>query len=210
MSDFFYKESIGPVFSPVINVKHENISKTIVSAIDNLLSPDGNMFTRAKAVKNLMQIEKLSLEETAKVLSLKTTDVANKLRLLEFSQKERCSLLENGFSEMSALEFLKLDKVSRLYAMEYCKRNDFDADGVRSYVESVIEKKNSKKQGAEKKSENVRKFVVSDIGFFFNSIENVLRLARKAGLEVDSETKETEERHDIHISVKKKSESGKS
>lgn len=204
MSDFFYKENIGPVFSPVINIKHENISRTVVSALDNLLSPDGNMFTRAKAVKNLMHIEKLTLEETAKVLSLKTYDVANKLRLLEFSPKERAAVLENGFSEAGAMHFLRLDKVSRLYAMEYCKKNGFGSEEISRYVDSVIEKKNTKKEEKREKIENVRKFVVNDIGFFFNSIENVLRLARKAGFEVESKTQESEDSHEIHISVKKR------
>ena len=56
MSDFFYKERLGPVFSPVINVKKADIPKAVVSAIDNLLSPSGNMFTRAETVRNLMKI----------------------------------------------------------------------------------------------------------------------------------------------------------
>ena len=141
MSDFFYKERLGPIFSPVINIKNEKLSPTVVSAIDNLLSPSGNMFTRAAAVKNLMSIEKLGLEETARVLSLKKTDVANKLRLLEFSQKERSAILEYGFSESGALEFLKLDKVTRLYTIEYCRKSGFDENEIKEYVDGVVARK---------------------------------------------------------------------
>ena len=105
VSDFFYKEKMGPLFSPVITLKNERISPVVVSAIDNLLSPDGNMFTRAETVRNLMRLEKLGLEETSKALSISTSDVANKLRLLEFSDKERAAILEYGFSEKDALQF---------------------------------------------------------------------------------------------------------
>ncbi|MBR2021175.1 MAG: hypothetical protein IJ939_01950 [Clostridia bacterium] len=203
MSDFFYKEKLGPVFSPVINVKQENISQAVVSALDNLLSPTGNMFTRAETVRNLMKIEKLSLEQTAKALSLNLPDVANKLRLLEFTQKERRAILDHGFSEASALEFLRLDKISRLYAMEYCRKNEFDADGIKDYVDSAVESKKVKKEQTQEKIESVRKFVINDIGFLFNSIENILRLARNAGFEVDNKTSENSDFYDIHISVKK-------
>lgn len=203
MSDFFYKEKLGPVFSPVINVKQENISQAVVSALDNLLSPTGNMFTRAETVRNLMRLEKLSLEQTAKALSLKLPDVANKLRLLEFTQKERRAILDHGFSEADALEFLRLDKISRLYAMEYCRKNEFDADGIKDYVDSAVESKKVTKDQTQEKIESVRKFVINDIGFLFNSIDNILRLARNAGFEVDNKTSENSDFYDIRISVKK-------
>lgn len=206
MSDFFYKERLGPVFSPVINIKRENVSPTVVSAIDNLLSPTGNMFTRAETVRNLMMVEKLSLEQTAKALSIKITDVANKLRLLEFSQNERGVILEYGFTEAGALLFLELDKPSRLYAMEYCHKNSYSTQQIQGYVEGVVNSGRTKKIQREEKIERVKKCVVNDVGFFFNSIENALRLARRAGLEVENHRSEKEDSYDIHIKIKKRSD----
>jgi len=203
VSDFFYKEKLGPVFSPVIAVKHENVSPTVVSAIDSLLSPAGNMFTRAETVRDLMKLEGLDLEQTSKALSIKRTDVANKLRLLEFSQKERFAILECGFTENSAIEFLRLDKVSRLYSIEYCRKNGYDAKQIKEYIDGVVKSQTQKKNEAEKKIESVRKFIINDIGFFFNSIENALRIARNAGFEVENERKEDDSFYDIHIRVKK-------
>ena len=156
MSDFFYKEKLGPVFSPVIKIKHKNLSRTVVSAIDNLLSPSGNMFTRAETVKNLMSIEKIGLEETASALSLKPVDVANKLRLLEFSLPERTAILDGKFSETSALQFLRLDRVSRMYAIEYCIKEGLDTEGVNEYVDGIVASKTEKKLQLDKRIENVR------------------------------------------------------
>ncbi len=206
MSDFFYKERLGPVFSPVINIKRENVSPTVVSAIDNLLSPTGNMFTRAETVRNLMMVEKLSLEQTAKALSIKITDVANKLRLLEFSQNERGTILEYGFTESGALLFLELDKTVRLYAMEYCHKNSYSTQQIQGYVEGVVNSERVKKSQREERIERVKKCVVNDVGFFFNSIENALRLARRAGLEVENHKSEKEDSYDIHIKIKKRSD----
>ena len=204
MSEFFYKEKLGPVFSPVIKVKRENMPPAVISAIDNLLSPSGNMFTRAETVKNLMSIERFNLDQTAKALSLKRTDIANKLRLLEFSEKERDAILDYGFSETATLQFLSLDKMSRLYAMEYCRKNGFTTEQIEGYVEGIVNSKTAKKQEVRQKIENVTKIAVNDVGFFLNSIENALRIAKNAGFDVENEKKEKEDSLDIHIKVKKK------
>lgn len=205
MSDFFYKELIGPVFSPVINVSKKEMSRTVVSAIDGLLCPEGNMFTRAETVKNLMQLENLSVEQAAKALSLKMSDVASKLRLLEFSETERQTVIEYGFCEKAALKFLELDKHSRLFAMEYCKRNGFDFDGIEQYVDEVINQKNQKKQEKSPRMQRAKnkKSAGCDIGFFFNSVEKAIRLAKQAGFFVNHKREETKEEYVIHISVKK-------
>lgn len=203
MSDFFYKEKMGPVFSPVISVKRDSVSPTVISAIDNLLSPSGNMFTRAETVKKLMGIEKMSLEQTAQALSLKMSDVADKLRLLEFTPQERCAILEYGFSESSALAFLSLDKFSRLYAMEFCRKNGYSGEQVKGYVEGIVAGAASRKREFGNKTESVRKAVVNDMGFLLNSIENALKLARKAGFEVENSNSEKKDCYDIHIRVKK-------
>lgn len=208
VSDFFYREKLGPVFSPVISVKKEKLSPAVVSALDNLLSPSGNMFTRAETIKVLMHVEKLSLEQTAKTLSLRLCDVADKLRLLEFSDRERAAVLEYGFSEGSALEFLKLDKVSRLYTMEYCRKNGFDDTEIARYVSKTLDAKSARLEEASRKKESLKKFVVNDVGFFFNSIENALRLARSAGFIVENKRSESKDCYDIHITVKKKNGDG--
>ena len=208
MSDFFYKEKMGPVFSPVINVKREKMSPTVVSAIDSLLSPSGNMFTQAETVRNLMKLEKLTVEEAARVLSLKPVDVANKLRLLEFSQKERKAILDHNFCEAEAMCFLCLDKVSRLYAMEYCRKNSFSTRQIKEYVDGLVSSGQELKKEVADKIESVRKFVVGDIGFFFNSIDNAVKLAKKAGLDVENDRNENDDCYNIHISVKKQSRNG--
>jgi hypothetical protein len=51
--------------------------------------------------------------------------------------------------------------------------------------------------------------VVNDIGFFLNSIENALKLARNAGFEVENEKKENDGSYDIHIRVKKNTKNKK-
>lgn len=203
MSDFFYKEKIGPALSPVIKVKKENMSPTIASAIDNLLNPSGNMFTRANTVRNMMNIEKMSLEEASKALSLRKSDVADKLRLLEFSEKERSTVLQYGFSEKSALMFLSLDKFLRAYAMEYCHRNGFSQEQIEGYVNGIIDSANAKAKTAQERMDSLKKSAVKDIGFLLNSIEKTLGIAKRAGFDVAKEQTEKEDFYDIRIKVKK-------
>lgn len=203
MSDFFYKEKIGPIISPVIKVKKEKMSPTVASAIDNLLNPSGNMFTRANTVRNMMDIEKMSLEQASKALSLRMSDIAEKLRLLEFSEKEQKTVLEYGFSEKSALMFLSLDKFLRSYAMEYCHRNSFSQEQIEGYVNGIIDSSNARAKMAKERANSIKKSAVKDIGFLLNSIEKTLCIAKRAGFEVAKEQTEKEDFFDIRIRVKK-------
>ena len=204
MSDFFYKERLGPVFSPVINIKKQEVPSTVLSAIDNLLSPSGNMFTRAETVRNLMKIEGYGIEQTAKALSMKMSDVAVKLRLLEFSAAERQAILEYNFSERGAVLFLSLDKPKRLFAIEYCHANGYNEEQIQGYVEGFSEAKREKRTERAENKGNIRKTIINDVGFVLNSIENTLKLAKKAGLEIFDEKSENEECCSIHITLKKR------
>ena len=203
MSDFFYKERLGPVFSPVINIKKQGAPSTVLSAIDNLLSPSGNMFTRAETIRNLMKIEGYGVEETAKALSMKMSDVAAKLRLLEFSSAERQAILEYDFSEKAAVMFLSLDKPRRLFAIEYCHANGYNEEQVHGYVEGFSVAKKEKRTEKNTPSSGLRKSVINDVGFVLNSIENTLKLAKKAGLEILDEKSENEDSCSIRITLKK-------
>ena len=51
---------------------------------------------------------------------------------------------------------------------------------------------------------NIRKTIINDVGFVLNSIENTLKLAKKAGLEIFDEKSENEECCSIHITLKKR------
>ncbi|MBP3580574.1 MAG: hypothetical protein J6K12_04930 [Clostridia bacterium] len=193
MSDFFESKYQRPVFSPVIKITKSNNKPQFVSDIGQ--TSKETMFDEAKKVQKLMKEQNLSLMNTAKILSLDSVQVANKLRLLEFGQAECESLVRNGYGEKEALLFLQLDKTSRLYAMEYCRQEEFDENQIEQYINNIVE---------ESKQKNRAVSEVKDIGFLENSLKKILSLAEKMGFEVSFEAVDDKDYRNINIRVKKK------
>ena len=77
------------------------------------------------------------------------------------------------------------------------------AEQIEGYVDGVVNSDTAKRSEKNKLIENVRKFCVSDVRFFFNSIENTLRLARRAGFDVEDEKGEDGDCYNIHIKINK-------
>jgi hypothetical protein len=151
-----------------------------------------------------MKIEGYGIEETAGALSMKMSDVALKLRLLEFSVAERQAILDYNFSEKGAAMFLSLDKARRLFAIEYCHANGYNEEQIQGYVEGFAEARKEKHPERAENKCNIRKTIINDVGFVLNSIENTLKLAKKAGLEIFDEKSENEDSCSIHITFKKR------
>ena len=196
MSDFFEAKYQRPVFSPVIKITKSNNKPAFVSdiKIDNGESGE-SMFDKAERVKELMKAKNLSLAKAALLLGFDTKQVANKLRLLEFGDDERKALLENEYSEKEALLFLQLDKRTRLYAMEYCRQENFNEKQIEHYISGAVEQSKGKKR---------RTFEINNIGFFENSLKKTLELGEKMGFESDLERLDDGEYYVFNIKVSKK------
>ena len=67
-----------------------------------------NMFDEARAISGMIGMRKMTQSEIAKMLGVSQSYVANKLRLLGFSETVREAILSAGLSERHARALLKL------------------------------------------------------------------------------------------------------
>ncbi len=202
MSDFYNeKEYILPCKNTAFQRK-KHMSGTLVSAIDSLLCPSGNMFTSALTVKNLMELENLSVSQAAQQLCIKQTDVANKLRLFEYSEYEKALILELELTEKSAVKLLNVDKAERKEILEECKSQSLKSNIANRYITEVL---NGYKPKPEREQKGTRrKFSVCDEGFLLNSLDRVLSVAKQAGLQLESNREEKDDCFVMNIMVKKR------
>ena len=84
-----------------------------------------NMFEEAKSLAVMMKMRALSQSETAKMLGVSQSFVANKLRLLNLSDEMQQIVLTNRLSERHARAILRLKKdEERLRALKIiCERH---------------------------------------------------------------------------------------
>ena len=66
------------------------------------------MFEEAKSLYGMMKMRKMTQSETAKMLGVSQSYVANKLRLLQLDQKMQDRICESGLSERHARVLLRI------------------------------------------------------------------------------------------------------
>lgn len=79
-----------------------------ISIIENLIREDLNIFEQAMAIEALIDTYSLTQEQIAEKLSASQSYIANKLRLLRFSQEEREIILANQLTERHARALLRI------------------------------------------------------------------------------------------------------
>ena len=200
MSDFLEKNEEKSKKQQKVYISKNSMSPTLVTAIDNLLCPKSDMFACALTVKKLMETERLSLSQAAEQLSLRLTDVANKLRLLEYSMDEKELILKLGLTERCAIRLLEADKDRREKLLIECEKLGLEKKKAQEYIINSIE--NLKENNVQKKGV-LRKIAVCDAGFLIYSLDKAVMLAKQAGLKIESCKSESEKECFITIKIKK-------
>lgn len=77
-----------------------------------------NMFDEARSLDGMIKMRKLSQNEVAKMLGVSQSYVANKLRLLGFSEELQAQIIEAKLTERHARALLRLCPEDRSHAFE--------------------------------------------------------------------------------------------
>lgn len=156
-----------------------------LSIIENIQRENLNMFEQAMAIASLIEMYSMTQEEVARQLSSSQSYVANKLRLLKLTVKERDLLLKYNLTERHARALLKLDDLDlRLQAIEHISRKGLNVARSEEYIEE-LQKDKKKKNSEESKSKCL--IVLKDIRLFYNSLDKAMGMIKQAGIAVTSE-----------------------
>jgi len=174
-----------------------------MAIIENLQREDLNIFEIASAIASLIDIYELTQEQAARQLSTSQSFVANKLRLLKFSQKEREYILENRLTERHARALLRIsDTKERFAAAIHMVSAGMNVAKAEEYVEKLIAGK-SQRSSEEKKPKT--RVILKDIRLFYNTIDKAVDIVRQAGVGIVSRRREVAEGTEIVIVIPKKS-----
>lgn len=169
----------------------------VLALLENLQRKDLQMFEQANAIVNLLREWQITQEEAARRLGMSQAALANKLRLLKLGKEEQEEILEYGLTERHARALLRVEDVSLR----------------RRVLQEVIEKKLNVAQTEEMAAEACQKkeprkkvkrtFVAKDIRLFINTIDHAVDVMKTAGIEAQSEKKETEEYIECTVRIPK-------
>lgn len=172
---------------PAIISDCEAEDSAVLALLENVQRRDLQMFEQANAILNLLRVWQITQEEAARRLGMSQSYLANKIRLLKLSQEEQSDIIENKLSERHARALLRVDDIElrqKVLRTVIAKKLNV-AQTEELIVEAMKPRQPSRKIR--------RTFVAKDIRLFINTIDHAVDAMKTAGIQAQTEKKETEE-----------------
>ncbi len=180
---------------PAIIERYDDEKSAVFSLIENLQRRDLNYFEEAAGIHQLMEHYHMTQQQVAQRLGKAQSTIANKLRLLSFSESMRRRMLDAGLTERHARALLKLsDEMMISQALEHIVQERLNVGESERYIDQIAQPVEPEKP------KPTRLFVVKDLRIFMNTISRAVSTMKLAGIEVD--TRKTEDDEYIHYTLK--------
>ena len=172
---------------PAIISDCEPEDSAVLALLENVQRRDLHMFEQANAIVNLLREWQLTQEEAARRLGMSQSYLANKVRLLKLSAEEQEEIVRHKLSERHARALLRIDDIElRRKALQTVIARGLNVAGTEELVAGSLKPKEPVRRGR-------RTFVAKDIRLFINTIDHAVDAMKTAGIQAQTERKETEE-----------------
>ena len=167
---------------PCIVMEINDRNSAILALVENIQRQDLNYFEEAAALEKLITYYGMTQEDAAVQLGRAQSTVANKLRLLRLTEKERNYILENQLTERHARALLKIaSPQERMAVLEKITKLGLNVEKTELFIEEKL--------NHHKDQENFRKRSVlfRDVRLFTNTIQKAVEMMQAAGISAESQ-----------------------
>lgn len=176
---------------PCIVIDADDERSAVLALIENIQRRDLSYFEEALAIERLIKFYGLTQEEAASRLGKAQSTIANKLRLLKFSDAERGLLIKGNVTERQARALIRIDDQKlRIHAMGEMIINKLNIEQTESMVEGIlhgiIPKKREEPEPAEKKQNSRKNFHFPLPRLYINSINKIVKNMKEANIECET------------------------
>lgn len=181
---------------PCIVSEATDRNSALFSLVENIQRSNLGFFEEADAISALIDLYGMTQEDAAIRLGYAQSTLANKLRLLKLSAKERRIIGENNLTERHARALLKLnDPQEREEALAKIIKGKLNVEKTEALIESMIEH--------DKYKERIRKgsVVFKDLRLFMNTVNKAVETMQIAGVDVNVDKQQSEDYLDYHIRI---------
>lgn len=172
----------------------------LLALTENIQRSRLGIFEEAEALLEIMTSSGITQTELAKELSVTQACLSNKLRILKLGAVERAEITAAGFGERHARAFLRVeDKQERLRLIRRAADKKLSA----AQTEQMIDAAMTPKQ--EKRVPVIRRRIgaISDIKFFYNTIDRAMTTLGESGIKASVSKCENAEMTEIVIRIEK-------
>lgn len=163
---------------PCIIVDADESESAVMALVENIQRKNLNFFDEALAIKNMIDVFGLTQEETAKKLGKTQSTIANKLRILRFSDVEKNLITEYKLTERHARALLSVDDENlRKIIIEKIYKQNLNVTQTEKLIDTMLLK--------EKKNNKIRKRskLLKHLSLFTNSINRAVDIMEASGVE---------------------------
>lgn len=172
---------------PAIISDCEPEDSAVLALLENVQRRDLHMFEQANAIVNLLREWQITQEEAARRLGMSQSYLANKVRLLKLSSDEQSEIIKHKLSERHARALLRIDNIElRQKVLQTVITRGLNVANTEELIADSLKPQEPIRKGR-------RTFVAKDIRLFINTIDHAVDAMKTAGIQAQTEKKETEE-----------------
>lgn len=170
---------------PCIVIDVDDERSAVLALIENIQRKDLSYFEEAVAIEKLISHYGLTQEEAASRLGKAQSTIANKLRLLRFTDAERNLLIKGNISERQARAIIRLDdNKMRIRALGEVIMNHLNIEQTENLIDSLL----SEKKVEASKPEKHRKILFPVPRLYINSINKIVKTMKEANIDCETVT----------------------
>lgn len=169
---------------PCIIMEIDDEKSAVLALIENIQRSNLSFFEEALAINELISVYGLTQQEAARRLGKAQSTVANKLRLLRFTDVERNMLLGNNIPERQARALVRIeDTEQRQRILNEVVRRKLNLEQTEHLVDNVIDG-----QKKEKKSARSSIFNIPLPRIYINSINKIVDRMKSENIRCETVT----------------------
>ena len=140
-------------------------------------------------------------EKAAEAISVTKPCLANRFKILSLTRGEQNIIIRNKLSERHATAFVRIeDREKRFRLIEQAVATSMSAPEAERAAEEIVNPVYKTKGDMNRKIA-----VISDVGFFLNSLNRAIGILEASGIRVDKSELESSDTLEINIKIKRKS-----
>lgn len=178
---------------PCIVMEADDSQSAVLALIENIQRKDLSYFEEALGIEKLISYYGLTQEEAARRLGKAQSTVANKLRLLRFTDKERHLLLMGNLSERQARALIRIDDPEkRSKAIERVVSKNLNLPQTEALVEQILGQR-------EKQPKRANIELKAPSRLYMNSLNALLKRIKDDKIPCDVTAEKSEEFYEYTI-----------
>lgn len=182
---------------PCIIMSVDDEQSAVLALIENIQRKDLSFFEEALAIEKIITSYGLTQEQAAVRLGKAQSTIANKLRLLRFTDSERGLLLKGGLCERQARALIRIDDPKvRFSILEKTVRNGLNIDQTEALVNRTL------CNDSENRQQHSRKIIFDrplPSKLYINSLNKLLKQIKDDKIDCEFTSEKTEHYYEYNI-----------